>query len=152
MNLDDPFDALLGYHLRRASVAVMADLAAALAPLGLKPVEASILLTIAVADGITQAEIGRALGIQRANMAPIMAGLIKRGLVARQAADGRSQSLRLTAAGQTTHQQAASATKAHEHRLFGRLPAPDRQRLMRQLKAIWQSSPGIDLNNDRLPA
>jgi len=135
----DPFDALLGYHLRRASVAVMADLAAALAPLDLKPAEASILFTIAAADGITQAEIGRALGIQRANMAPIIASLTKRGLLAKQTADGRSQSLRLTQTGQTIHHQASAAAQDHEHRLFGHLPAAERQRLMTQLKTIWRA-------------
>jgi DNA-binding MarR family transcriptional regulator len=142
MTATGPFDSLLGYHLRRASVAVMADLAAALAPLDLKPAEASILFTIAAADGVTQAELGRVLGIQRANMAPIIASLIRRGLLGKQTADGRSQSLHLTQAGWTLHQDALAATQAHERRLFGGLPAADRQRLTMQLKAIWQDIPG----------
>jgi hypothetical protein len=44
--MTDPFEGLLGYHLRRLSVIAMADLAAALAPLDLKPTEASMLFVI----------------------------------------------------------------------------------------------------------
>jgi DNA-binding MarR family transcriptional regulator len=135
----DPFAALLGYHLRRASVVVMADLAAALDPLGLKPTDASVLFLIAATAGITQAEIGRALGIQRANMAPIIANLIRQNLIEREAVDGRSQALHLSQAGRETHRQALQATHAHEHRLFGHLTPSDRTRLLTQLRAIWQS-------------
>jgi DNA-binding MarR family transcriptional regulator len=136
----EPFSGLLGYHLRRASVLVMADLTEALAPLGLKPADASILFVIAAADGITQAEIGRILGIQRANMAPIMANLIKAGWVAREAVDGRSQALRLSRAGTAMHRKAMDATLAHEHRLFGNLSVTDRARMITQLQGLWQIS------------
>jgi DNA-binding MarR family transcriptional regulator len=134
------FSSLLGYHLRRASVLVMSDLTQALEPLGLKPAEASALFVIAAAGGITQAEIGRILGIQRANMAPLMANLIKRGLVARQAVDGRSQALRLTRAGAAMHRHAMEATQAHEQRLFGHLSQPDRARMITLLQGLWQSA------------
>jgi DNA-binding MarR family transcriptional regulator len=138
----EAFSSLLGYHLRRASVLVMSDLTAALEPLGLKPAEASALFVIAAAGGITQAEIGRVLGIQRANMAPLMANLIKRGLVARQAVDGRSQALRLTRAGAAMHRHAMEATQAHEQRLFGHLSQSDRTRMITQLQGLWQSGEG----------
>jgi len=52
----DPFDDLLGYHLRRASVVAMADLAEALAPLKLKPAHASILFVVASNAGVTQSD------------------------------------------------------------------------------------------------
>jgi DNA-binding MarR family transcriptional regulator len=133
----DPFDGLLGYHLRRASVAVMADLAAALAPLGLKPVEASVLFLIGATDGQTQAEIGRALGIQRANMAPLIAGLLKLGLLARQAVDGRSQALRLTARGKALHAKAIAAAQDHEQRLFAKIPGEDRRRMINYFRGLW---------------
>ncbi len=135
-----PFDRFLGYHLRRASVLVMADLTAALGPLGLKPAEASVLFLIGGHDGITQAEIGRALGIQRANMAPLIAQLMEAGLVAREAVDGRSQALRLTAAGVTVHEQAIAATQAHEARLFGALTEAERTRLIAVLRGLWEET------------
>jgi DNA-binding MarR family transcriptional regulator len=137
--LTEPFAGLLGYHLRRASVMVMADLTEALAPLGLKPSEASVLFVIAATDGATQAEIGRALGIQRANMAPLMANLMKNGLVERQAVDGRSQALRLSGEGEAVHRKAMAATRAHERRLFGALTAEDRTRLIGFLRGLWEA-------------
>jgi len=134
----DPFDALLGYHLRRLSVLVMADLTASLAPLGLKPADASILLALHSDSGMTQSDIGRRLGIQRANMAPLMAGLMQNGLVEKQAVDGRSQAVRLSRAGQAMHRQVLGLMAEHEARMFASLTPAVRQRLAKQLKALWQ--------------
>jgi DNA-binding MarR family transcriptional regulator len=135
----DPFAGLLGYHLRRASVLVMADLTAALEPLGLTPTAASVLFIIAAGGGVTQAEIGRALGIQRANMAPIIGHLIRQDLLEREAVDGRSQALRLSRAGQATHRKAMQTTLAHEQRLFGNFTAAERERMIAQLRVVWES-------------
>jgi DNA-binding MarR family transcriptional regulator len=134
----EPFDGLAGYHLRRASVLAMSDLSAALAGLGLKPAEASALFMIAAQDGLTQAELGRALGIQRANMAPMMAGLIAKGWVSRAAVDGRSQALLLSRAGKDIHDQAMTATRAHEQRVFGTLSNAEQATLIGLLRRVWQ--------------
>lgn len=136
----DPFGTLLGYHLRRASVAVMADLTAALAPLNLTPAEASVLFVIGAANGVTQAEIGRVLGIQRANMAPLMARLVKARLVKREAVDGRSQALTLSRGGREIHDQAKAAADAHEARLFGHFSPAERARVLVRLREIWQAA------------
>ncbi|RZM33077.1 MAG: MarR family transcriptional regulator, partial [Sphingomonas sp.] len=71
-------DELIGYHLRRASNIMMADLTERLSVLCLTTTEASILVVLAAETAITQAEIGRRLSIKRANMAPIVAGLVAR--------------------------------------------------------------------------
>jgi DNA-binding MarR family transcriptional regulator len=137
----DPFETVLGYHLRRLSVAVMADLTAALGPLGLKPAEASILYLIKARAGLTQSEIGKILGIQRANMAPLVAGLMRSGLLERRSVDGRSQALRLTAAGEKLRAAAWAANAAHEERMFGALSGPARDKLIAQLRELWLSTP-----------
>ncbi len=97
--LVDPMAARLGYQLRRVSVLMMADLGTRLAPLGLRPAEVSILLLIGANAGCRQGEVGETLGIKRANMVALVAGLIKKGFVARARADGRSHALSLTAKG-----------------------------------------------------
>jgi DNA-binding MarR family transcriptional regulator len=97
--LIDPLAARLGYQLRRVSVLMMADLGTRLAPSGLRPTEASILLLIGANAGCRQGEVGETLGIKRANMVPLIAGLVKKGLVARARADGRSHALSLTPVG-----------------------------------------------------
>jgi len=135
----DPFDGLLGYHLRRLSVLVMADFAEALAPLGLKPAEASVLYTVAASSGLTQSDVGKLLGIQRANMAPLIAGLMQRGLIERDKVDGRSQALRLTPAGDAVRVAALTANQIHEERMFGTLSRPVRARMAAQLQALWQA-------------
>ena len=89
----DPLESLLGYHIRRLSVLVMADLSDALAPHQLSPADASILLSIGARPGVTQSAVGRSLGILRANMAPLVGALATRGLIARTRVDGRSQAL-----------------------------------------------------------
>jgi DNA-binding MarR family transcriptional regulator len=135
----DPFAALLGYHLRRLSVLVMADFTEALAPLGLKPAEASVLYAVGATAGLTQSDIGKMLGIQRANMAPLIAGLMRRGLVERHRVDGRSQALRLSAEGEAARAAAWAANLAHEERMFGTLAMPVRAKMAGQLRALWQA-------------
>ena len=131
-------DKLLGYHLRRLSVSVMADLTASLSGLGLKPVEASILFVIGSQPGITQSDIGKVLGILRANMTPLVAALITQGLVERKRADGRSHALSLSSAGQALARKASVATEAHEERVFGSLSRATRAHLIAQLRRLWQ--------------
>ena len=126
----DPFARLVGYHLRRTSAFAMADLAAELAPLDLRPAEASILFVIAANPRITQSGVGRTLGIARANMTPLIAGLARRKLVARQAIDRRSRTLNLTPAGRALHDAAWRCVETHEARLFGALPADKRRQLI----------------------
>ena len=71
----------LGYQLRRVSVLMMADLGARLAPTGLRPTEVTVLLLIGANPGCQQGEVGEMLGIKRANMVPLIARLVKKGLV-----------------------------------------------------------------------
>lgn len=134
----DAVDNLLGYHIRRLSVVVMSDLANALAPLRLKPAEASTLLVIAAKPGTSQSEVGRCLGILRANMAPLIGNLIKRNLIERERVDGRSQSLHLTKVGKVTAHDAQRIIREHEARLFGTLSAGAQQRMIATLRDLWQ--------------
>ena len=99
-----------------------------------------MLLAIAAHAGLTQSDIGRMLGIKRANMAPLIGGLEARGLISRWAVDGRSQALALTAEGEVLHLAAQEATRAHEQRLFGSLTHAERTRLANQLRQLWQGT------------
>jgi DNA-binding MarR family transcriptional regulator len=134
----DFVDNLLGYHIRRLSVAVMSDLSIALAPLTLTPAEATTLVIVATQPGATQSEVGRALGIQRANMAPLIGGLIRRGLIVRERVDGRSQALHLTPPGKALTTEAQRTIRHHETRLFGTMSAAAQERMLGQLRDLWQ--------------
>lgn len=125
-NLKNPFDSHLGYLLRRASNAVIGELAQRLDTIGLKVSEASILLLIERNPRITQSDLGRMLAIKRANMVPLAAGLESRGLVTREPVDGRSHGLVLTAAGNIAFAQASRIMAEQERYILERLGGDDR--------------------------
>lgn len=133
----NPLDALLGYQLRRASAAILADFARTLDDLSLRPTEASILILIGRNPGITQSELGRVLGIKRANMAPLAALLSDRALIDRTRPDGRSQGLRLTAAGEAVADDIRQRIVAHEARFLPELTPSDRAALVALVRRIW---------------
>lgn len=134
--LNNPLEDRFGYQLRRASVIMMADLAARLAKLGLTITEASILVLIKANPGAIQTDLGRALAIKRANMAPLIAELEGRGLVQRQAADGRSHALHVTAGGHEAAAKADAIMRAHDTHFLGRISKADQGQLLHHLAAL----------------
>jgi DNA-binding MarR family transcriptional regulator len=135
-SIDNPLAGHAGFHLRRASSVLMADLSERLAELDLRPADASTLILIGANPGITQSKIGAALGIQRANMAPMAARLTERGLIAGAPVDGRSTGFRLTAEGETITAGARARMEEHDARFMGALPAALRQNLITVLISI----------------
>lgn len=132
----NPFEDHLGYLLRRASNAVMGELAQRLEAAGLKISEASILLLIEANPGTTQSELGRALGIKRSNMVPLSAGLLGQGLIERKRTDGRSQGLALTPAGTKACAAARRIMGEQEEHLLKRLGGSDRS-AKEALSLLW---------------
>lgn len=132
----DPLESQLGYQLRRASAVMMSELGTVMAAIGLRPTEATILILINANPGCTQSNLSRQLAIKRANMVPLMAGLMRRGLVARERMDGRSHALTLTQAGEALLAEVQVLVNAHEARFLAHV-APDRiEALEAALKAI----------------
>ncbi len=125
-NLENPFAGHLGYLLRRASNAIIGELAQRLDAAGLKVSEASILLLIERNPRITQSDLGRMLGIKRANMVPLAAGLESRKLVTREPVNGRSHGLVLTVAGQKACSDASAIMAQQEQFILERLGGDDR--------------------------
>jgi DNA-binding MarR family transcriptional regulator len=112
----NPLAERVGYQLRRASSLMMADLAQRLGSLKLRPADASVLVMIQANPGITQSQIGRMLGIQRANMAPLAASLQARGAIVGEPVDGRSVGYRVTASGEALANDVFRHIDAHEER------------------------------------
>lgn len=137
----EPINALenlIGYQLRRASSKLMADLARALDRHGLTPSDASILVLVRDNPEITQSEIGRLLGIKRANMTPLSASLENRGLILRRRMDGRSQGLILTEKGTEICAAAYQAIVNHDRRYFGYLEIEERARFYSTINRLWE--------------
>lgn len=130
---------LLGYHLRRASTAMMSDLSAELGAAALRPVQFAILALVADGDGISQTDLCRALSVQKANMVPLIAELERRGLLARQPADWdrRVQLLRLTKEAEAQLPAWRKLVAKHEARFFKPLTAAERGEMTRMLRKLW---------------
>jgi DNA-binding MarR family transcriptional regulator len=119
--LPSPLDDFLGYRMRRASMVMMADLLAALRPLGLSAGEASFLILIGDNPGCRQSDVGRTLDIKRANLTPLVARMKARGLVIDAPIDGRSRSLTLTAEGSAARDDALECVAASNRKFAKRM-------------------------------
>ncbi|MBB3945290.1 DNA-binding MarR family transcriptional regulator [Rhizobium skierniewicense] len=134
----NPLDDHLGYQLRRASSSLMGVLAQRLAQIDLTPSEASVMILIAGNDRIIQSEIGRILGIQRANMVPLTASLERRHLIEREHIGGKSFGLTVTADGRRAAAEAEQVMLEHEREFFGALPSRSRKLLLDLLGPFWK--------------
>jgi len=128
---------LPGYLLRRASASMLAEFTEKLSPLKLRPTDASTLVLIRENPNITPSALGQLLGIQRANMVPLVAHLEKIGWVERVAIDGRSFGLNLTLEGEDICKQVKCVIEQYEQSLMARIPETHRDHLMPALKALW---------------
>ena len=136
--MDDPLLRFPGYALRRAANSTAAELSARLAKVELRQSDASLLMLVASNPGATSSALGRALGIERANMVPLLKRLEEAGLIEREAIDGKSQGLRLTPAGLRRLAEARKIIEAFEAELLARVPAEHRDHLLPALNAIWR--------------
>lgn len=132
----DPISSRLGYQLRRASSAMMVTLGRDMADIGLRPVEATIIVLVGANPGCIQSELGRRLGIKRANMAPLVAALLARGLIDKSPVDGRSLALYLTGEGEGFARRIDTIMDMHEARFANLLDDGDQSALRSALAAI----------------
>ena len=130
----------LGYQLRRASSYLMGVLAQRLAQINLTPSEGSVIILIAGNERIIQSEIGRILGIKRANMAPLTASLERRGLIERQAIGGKAFGLTVTPSGRQAAEDAERVMLEHDREFFGTLSPQSRQLLTDLLGQYWKNA------------
>ena len=130
-----PLNGYVGYALRRAQGAVLADFNGALAELGLRPGQIAVLTLIEHNPGTSQTSVSDALGVQKANFVATITDLEKRGYVVRRksTSDGRSYALDLTARGRRVLERAAELQAAHETRVTARLGVRGREQLLELL-------------------
>lgn len=135
--MGDPLTSYPGYLLRRASAASLATLNGQLEELGINHADAALLLAIHANPGATQSEIGRLLGVQRANMVPLMARNDRRGWLRREQMDGRSQGLFLSPDGEAARRGARAIIERYEGQLIERVPADLRAHVIPILRYLW---------------
>ena len=131
-------DTLVGYHLRRAQVAVFADFARAMADIDVTPGQFGVLVLIAANAGLSQSALGQALGLDRSTVVGVIDRLERRGLVVRARAPGdrRSYALKLSGKGEALRREVARRVRIHERRVTRRLSAVERTALVELLRRI----------------
>ncbi len=136
--MHDPLPSLPGYSLRRAANATAAELSARLGEIGLRQVDASVLILIGENPDTTASALGRQLDIQRANMVPLLKKLEDAEWIDRNPLDGKSQGLVLTPQGQDTRDAALAIIETFENELLERIPPQHRAHLLPALDALWR--------------
>jgi len=132
-------ESLLGYHARRASLAIVGRFMEHMAPHGLRPVDFSVLTLIAQNPGITSRQICAALAIQPPNLVGLVGGLQQRGLIERRPHpnDRRAVGLHLTPDGKRLHGAACATASAAEAQAATALTAREQATLVRLLRKLY---------------
>jgi DNA-binding MarR family transcriptional regulator len=128
---------------RRSSAAIQEGrlsglLGYALAPLGLTPGQLGALLLIEANRGLSQTQLGAALGIDRSSVVPLLDRLEGLDLIRRtaHASDRRTHALALTDAGTAAIRRLLPLLDAHERRIAADLSPSERRMLMQLLDRV----------------
>jgi DNA-binding MarR family transcriptional regulator len=121
--------ALISINLRRASQVMVRDFADSVKQYDISSAQHRMLSWIKAHPGRNQSEAATAIGMQRTNFAPIIEELEKRGLVARERADGRSNALTVTPSGAAMLRTINRKIEIHEAK-FSALMTPDEKAVL----------------------
>lgn len=132
---------LLGYHLRRAQVAVFQNFAEVLNRAGedrISPGQVGVLVLVRENPGVNQTRLGAALGIDRSTLVAVIDRLEARGLLKRTPSprDRRSHALVLTRAGRNYIDGMMPRLLEHERQIALRLTAEERAALIELLQRV----------------
>lgn len=132
-------EGLIGYNARRAALAVIGVFLERMAPLGLRPVDFSVLSLIHHNPGVTARQLCHALGIRPPNMVGMISGFEGRSLIERRPhpTDRRAQGLHLTADGRALIKTAERTAVALEQEVAHRLSPKEQTTLMALLQKIY---------------
>lgn len=139
---DETLQRFAGYHLKRASNLVQADLKRALDPLGLRMVTFSALVLIVDNPGLRQSQLAQAMDIERPNLVVIIDELEQSNLITRDKVptDRRAYALQVTPSGRVLYDQAVAAVEAHEAKLFAAWDSETGDAVSKALKTLQKSS------------
>ena len=129
---------LVGYHLRKAQMAVFEQFNRTMAEHRITPGQFGILALIGANAGLTQSALARAVGIERSTMVAVIDSLERRGLVERRpsATDGRSHALVLSVEGKAQLSALKKLVAKHESQVLADLDGEERRTLINLLARI----------------
>jgi len=114
-----PLGGFIAYNLRLAQSVSFRTFARSVGNRGLKVGYFAALMVIDRNPGISQIALGRAIARDKSTVTPLVAYLVKRGLVVRRRSmtDRRSVSLKLTAAGAAMLRELTAHAVEHDRKL-----------------------------------
>jgi DNA-binding MarR family transcriptional regulator len=129
---------LVGYHLRRAQLAVFQDFARAVGTGELTPGQFGVLIVVERNPGLSQTRLGQTLGIDRSTLVAVIDRLEARGLLERADAphDRRSYALYISGRGRALLAELAERVRAHDDHVAGDLDAGEKAALIALLCRI----------------
>lgn len=141
-------DEVIGYNLRRAYSVQLQRFTRVFGPLGIRPVQFSILALVHAHPALKQSELGKRLNVKRANIVTLLDELAQRDLLTRQRSetDRRSHVLALTPAGRKLAIKLLDLHAQLEENLAQELGLRQRDQLLQLLKKFRQLDPQPDLN------
>jgi len=134
--ITNPLEDLIGYSLNHAARMMMMEFSRRLGELGLGASSASVLLLVNANPGITQSELCLLLGMQRANMTPLMRLLEHRALVRKEPTSSRRQALSITPTGAQLCTRTLGVINEFERDIYATLSATQRKNMLANVKRI----------------
>lgn len=133
-----PLPDLIGYNLRKAQVAVFQSFQNAVAPHDITPGQFGVLIMIRENEGLSQSDLGTAVGIDRSTMVAVIDRLESRGLVVRGPSpnDRRSYALRLSPEGQKLMDELVPRIQAHDQGMVKELSAEEQVQFIDFLRRV----------------
>jgi DNA-binding MarR family transcriptional regulator len=127
-----------GFLLRRAHQIAVGIFLRECARAGLTPPQHGVLMAVAKHEGISQSELARLLGFDRATVGQVVAGLVARELLRRSASatDRRNHALALTAQGENLIRHASGAMQRTSQRLLSPFTRSEREVFMKLLTRL----------------
>lgn len=137
-----PLPDLIGYNLRRAQVAVFQSFQQAVSPHDITPGQFGVLTLIRENTGLSQSDLGAAVGIDRSTMVAVIDRLESRGLVIRAPSpnDRRSYALRLSEKGEALMEELVPRIQEHDRGMVKELSEAEVVQLIDFLRRISRSS------------
>jgi len=142
--MHDPVDQglmsqLIGYHCRRAFVAVEPFSHERMAQYGLRPAEFAVLGLLHANPALSQKQVAQGINVAPPNLAPILDRLEARGLITRErdSADRRVHAFSLTPQGLSLCISAEKTVLELENEAAAGLTPEERRQLIRLLQRLY---------------
>ncbi|MBX2885975.1 MAG: MarR family transcriptional regulator [Granulosicoccus sp.] len=132
---DTTLKQFIGYHLKRTTNIMLADLANTLAPYELRMLTYTALVIIVDNPGIRQYQLADAMDIERPNLVVIVDELEQRELIVRDRVptDRRAYALQPTLVGKRLYKKATKSVKEQEQILFKEISQGDQKKIVAAL-------------------